>query len=85
MEKYNKISSKIYKHLVHQKVQQKVQKKCIKKCTIFMFHFLESDLYLKSGISLLVALILDRGHKLYYSLVKRKQNTKKKQSFHKFY
>ena len=31
MEKYNKISSKIYKHLVYQKVQQKVQQKVHQK------------------------------------------------------
>ena len=31
MEKYNKISSKMYKQLVQQKVQQKVQKKVQQK------------------------------------------------------
>ena len=43
LEKYNDISSKMYKQLVQQIVHQKVQQKCSKnwnkKCTIIMLHF----------------------------------------------
>ena len=42
MEKRNKISSKMYKHLRN--------KKCNKKCATFMWYFLESDLCLTRGI-----------------------------------
>ena len=47
MEKYNKISSKMYKHLVQQMVQQKVQQKV---------HYNYIAVLIKRfGISLLIA------------------------------
>ena len=47
MEKYNKISSKMYKHLVQQMVQQKVQQKVHKNYIAVLIK--------RFGISLLIA------------------------------
>ena len=52
MEKYNKISSKILS------ATESARKSAKKKCTIVAL--------LISGISLLIAWILDRGKKLYF-------------------
>ena len=53
MEKYNKVSSKMYKHLVQQSVQQKVQQKIAQQlcCTFDK----AVCVYQVSGISLSIA------------------------------
>ena len=91
MEKYNKISSKMYNYLMQQKMQQKVDKKC-NYAALLIRRFVFSKLvefvyeYILSGLkNKYSAWIINSGCGLYFLLVWQDQNTKRNQFFNKLF
>ena len=91
MEKYNKISSKMYNYLMQQKMQQKVDKKC-NYAALLIRRFVFSKLvefvyeYILSGLkNKYSAWIINSGCGLYFLLVWQDQNTKRNQFFIKLF
>ena len=91
MEKYNKISSKMYNYLMQQKMQQKVDKKC-SYAALLIRRFVFSKLvefvyeYILSGLkNKYSAWIINSGCGLYFLLVWQDQNTKRNQFFNKLF
>ena len=91
MEKYNKISSKMYNYLMQQKMQQKVDKKC-NYAALLIRRFVFSKLvefvyeYILSGLkNKYSAWIINSGCGLYLLLVWQDQNTKRNQFFNKLF
>ena len=91
MEKYNKISSKMYNYLMQQKMQQKADKKC-NYAALLIRRFVFSKLvefvyeYILSGLkNKYSAWIINSGCGLYFLLVWQDQNTKRNQFFNKLF
>ena len=91
MEKYNKISSKMYNYLMQQKMQQKVDKKCNYVALLirrFVFSKLVESVYeyILSGLkNKYSAWIINSGCGLYFLLAWQDQNTKRNQFFNKLF
>ena len=64
MEKWQQISTKIYKHLR--------KKNATKKCTTFMWHFLESDLCLTRE-----NFVIERAQTLFFACIKKAKHEEK--------